>query len=82
MFETNIKGFRIENYHVGNPSEKDVLVSNFCNCSIHQFKSKYKVFCIRIEGNEEVTSITLFKTIKGAINFVRKLTINNFFGYN
>jgi hypothetical protein len=82
MFKKNIRGFRIENYHKGNPPEKDVLVANFCNCRIHQFKSEYKVFLTRIEGIEEITSMTTFNTIKEAVNFVRKMTSNNFFGYN
>jgi hypothetical protein len=82
MFKKNIKGFRIENYHKGKPPEKDVLVSDFCKCNIHQFKDKYKVFLTRIDGIEEITSITTFDSIKKAVNFVRKMTINNFFGYN
>lgn len=82
MFRKNIKGFRIENDYEGKPPEKDVLVSDFCNCRIHQFKGKYKVFLTRIDGIQEITSMRTFDTIKEALDFVRKMTISNFSGYN
>lgn len=73
MFEKSIRGFRIE---------EGVLVFDFCDCRIHQFEGKYKVFLTRIEGIEEITSMRTFDTLKEAVDFVRKITISNFFGYN
>ena len=81
MSTMDLKGFIIENYRAGKPPEEDVIVANFCNCNIHYFNGEYKAFYKRIEGNEEITTITAFDALEKALNFVRSKAITEYFDY-